>query len=122
MSDDAQIVIPEVTVTELSGWLETKPDLILLDVREPYEFPRARMPDSRVLHAPLSELARKSDAALPEKLKENQGAPVVVFCHHGFRSAQVAAWLLSTGWTNVYNLTGGIDAYARVVDLSISLY
>jgi rhodanese-related sulfurtransferase len=122
MTDDANFVLPEVSAKELSGWLETRPEIILLDVREPYEFPRARMPDQRVLHAPLSELARKSDAALPEKLKESQSAPVVVFCHHGIRSAQVAAWLLSLGWKDVYNLAGGIDAYARTVDPSISLY
>jgi rhodanese-related sulfurtransferase len=75
-----------------------------------------------VVHAPLSELARKGNSALPEKLKNAQGAPVVVFCHHGIRSAQVAAWLLELGWTSVYNLSGGIDAYARSIDPSIGFY
>jgi rhodanese-related sulfurtransferase len=49
-------------------------------------------------------------------------ATVVVFCHHGIRSAQVAAWLLDQGWQSVYNLAGGIDAYARQVDPSIGFY
>lgn len=122
MSNNEEITLPEVTAQELSGWLETRPEVILLDVREPYEFPRAVIPDPRVLHAPLSDLARKGDPALPSKLKENQNAPVVVFCHHGFRSAQVTAWLLELGWTDVYNLTGGIDAYSRTIDPSIGLY
>ena len=48
--------------------------------------------------------------------------PLVVICHHGNRSAQVTAWLLDLGWESVYNLSGGIDAYARQVDPAIGLY
>lgn len=122
MTEQDEFTLPEVTPRQLSGWLEQRPELILLDVREPYEFPRARFQDERVVHAPLSDLARKSDAGLPEKVKSDRAAPVVVFCHHGTRSAQVAAWLLAMGWSEVYNLAGGIDAYARTVDPSIPLY
>jgi rhodanese-related sulfurtransferase len=114
--------LPELTPAELAGWLkEERPGLILLDVREPYEFPRARLKDERVLHAPLSDLARKSTEGLPEKARDKQ-VTMVVFCHHGVRSAQVAAWLLDQGWQSVYNLAGGIDAYARQVDPSIGFY
>lgn len=119
---DEELILPEITPQELSEWIQTRPELRLLDVREPYEFPRARLADERVLHAPLSELARKSTEALPEPLKADQAAPVVVFCHHGIRSAQVAAWLLDLGYPSVYNLAGGIDAYARLVDPTVGLY
>lgn len=121
MSEE-KLILPEITPTELAQWLKDRPALVLLDVREPYEFPRARLDDVRVLKAPLSELARKSTAALPEKLLEDKSAEVVVVCHHGNRSAQVTAWLLDLGWQAVYNLTGGIDAYARLVDPSVGLY
>lgn len=118
--------LPEITPQELSAWLrENHPGLVILDVREPYEFPRARMQDERVIYAPLNELARKGLEALPDKIKEkkeNPGDPLVVLCHHGNRSAQVTAWLLDLGWTDVYNLAGGIDAYARQVDPAIGLY
>lgn len=122
MSEDFELVVPEITPQELAEWMSTRPEMILLDVREPYEFPRARLTDERVLHAPLNELARKGSDALPEKLKNAKDATVVVFCHHGYRSAQVTAWLLDLGWTSVYNLAGGIDAYARSVDPSIGFY
>lgn len=114
--------LPEVTPQQLAEWIQSQPELRLLDVREPYELPRARISDPRVLTAPLSELARKSVEALPETLKSDRATPVVIFCHYGSRSAQVASWLLDLGWQNVYNLSGGIDAYARTVDPAIGVY
>jgi rhodanese-related sulfurtransferase len=122
MSENDQPPIPEISVMELAAWMKERPDLVLLDVREPYEFPRAKLNDERVLHAPLSDLARKHLEGLPEKVKEDRAATLVVFCHHGFRSAQVTAWLLDQGWTSVFNLSGGIDAYARQVDPGVGLY
>lgn len=122
MSEEAEFVLPEITPKELSEWLTTHPELIVLDVREPYEFPRAKIDDPRVVYAPLSELARKHLAGLPEKVKTEKDTPVVVICHHGNRSAQVTAWLLDMGWPDVYNLAGGIDAYARVVDPQVGTY
>jgi rhodanese-related sulfurtransferase len=114
--------IPEVTPAELAGWLAQRPDVLLLDVREPYELPRARLSDERVAYAPLSDLARKHLDGLPENVRQDKAATLVVFCHHGFRSAQVAAWLRELGWSAVYNLAGGIDAYARQVDRQIGTY
>src|SRR5512142_2741493 len=118
MSEE-EFVLPEINAQELSEWLRTRSNLIVLDVREPYEFPRAKLNDERVAYAPLSDLARKNLAGLPEKVKASKAAPLVVMCHHGSRSAQVTAWLLTQGWESVYNLAGGIDAYARQVDPQI---
>ena len=120
-NENAEIQLPAVTPQELLEWLKTRPELVLVDVREPYEFPRARLKDERVVQAPLSELARKFLAALPAAALDKQ-ATLVVFCHHGLRSAQVTAWLLDQGWQSVYNLSGGIDAYARQIDPSIGFY
>lgn len=114
--------IPEINVLEFRSWLDQQPGLLVLDVREPYEFPRAKLEDERVVYSPLSELVRKGAEALPETVKANRGANIVVICHHGNRSAQVTAWLLDLGWESVYNLAGGIDAYARQVDSNIGLY
>ncbi len=120
--NDEEFVLPEITPKELAEWMQTKPDLIVLDVREPYEFPRAKLQGDQVAYAPLSDLARKSLEGLPEKIRQDKAAPLVVICHHGNRSAQVTAWLLNLGWQSVFNLAGGIDAYARTVDPSIGLY
>jgi rhodanese-related sulfurtransferase len=120
--NDEEFVLPEITPGQLAEWMQTRPELIVLDVREPYEFPRAKLADERVAYAPLSDLARKSTEGLPAKVKENKTAPLVVICHHGNRSAQVTAWLLDLGWEDVYNLAGGIDAYARQIDPKIGTY
>ncbi len=120
--NDEEFVLPEITPKQLAEWMQSKPDLVVLDVREPYEFPRAKLPGDQVAYAPLSDLARKSLEALPEKVKENKSTPLVVICHHGNRSAQVTAWLIDLGWEKVYNLAGGIDAYARQVDPAVGTY
>lgn len=113
--------LPEITPLELSEWLREKPGLVLLDVREPYEVSYARLLDPRVVYCPLSELAQRLQEALPEAASDPQ-AEMVIFCHVGERSAQVTAWLKSQGYTNVVNLSGGIDAYAARVDRGIPRY
>lgn len=122
MSDRQETGLPEITPAQLAELMHKSSNLILLDVRESYEFLRARIDDARVVYAPLSELARKHLEWLPEKIKVDQSAPMVVFCHHGSRSALVTGWLLSLGWGEVYNLAGGIDAYARQVDQNVGRY
>jgi rhodanese-related sulfurtransferase len=48
--------------------------------------------------------------------------PVAVACHHGMRSMQAVAWLRRNGYENVTNLAGGVDAWARQIDPSMSTY
>lgn len=122
MSEEEEFFLPEITPQELSNWLRERQDFLLLDVREPYEFPRARLKDERVAYAPLSDLARKHIEGLPPRIREDHDTTLVVICHHGNRSAQVTAWLLDLGWHSVYNLAGGIDAYARQIDPDIGTY
>ncbi len=47
---------------------------------------------------------------------------IVVVCHHGIRSAQVAAWMRQNGLENAVKLAGGIDAWARRVDTTMKTY
>lgn len=96
-------------------------DFILLDVREQHELALASLGDW-VTHVPLSELADKQQEALPEPIRNDKDVEMVVMCHHGHRSAQVTAWLLHHGWTQVWNLDGGIDAYAMTVDPGVGRY
>lgn len=114
-------VLPEVTPHELAEWLQSKPELVILDVREPFEIGRARLNDPRVVYAPLSRLAAQPDPQLPPEAS-NPHAVIVVMCHLGMRSAQVTYWLRQIGWDQVYNLRGGIDAYAHDVDPHIGFY
>jgi rhodanese-related sulfurtransferase len=114
-------MIQEITVTDLSEKLKSNDTFILLDVREPDELGYAKVTDSRLEVAPMSRLAREGTKALSD-FANVQDATIYVMCHHGNRSAQVTAWLAQQGWTNVFNVRGGIDEYARKIDQTVGFY
>jgi rhodanese-related sulfurtransferase len=106
-----QAMNPSALSTLLSATGATPP--LLLDVREEWEFSICQIEGSR--NIPMSAVP----AAVPGL---DRAAATVVICHHGIRSAQVAHYLERCGFTNVINLEGGIDAWAREVDPSMSTY
>ncbi len=114
-------MIPEITVTELSEKFNSDENFILLDVRELHELDYAKLTDSRLQVTPMSRLAHEGTNALFESAKV-QDSTIYVLCHHGNRSGQVTAWLAQQGWTNVFNVRGGIDEYARKIDQSVGFY
>ena len=86
---------------------------VLLDVREPWEYERARLENSKLL--PLREI--------PARFGEvDTKAEVVVICHHGGRSMQAAMFLEQQGYARVHNLAGGVDAWSRQVDPAVPVY
>ena len=96
-----------LTPRELAEKMRRGGDLVLLDVREPWEYERARIWGSRLV--PLADL--------PERLRElDPEAETVVICHHGLRSAHATRFLDHSGFGSVYNLEGGLDAYSAVDD------
>ena len=114
--------VPEISPQDLAAKLKSEAEFTLLDVRETWELDRARLDDRRLVLLPLSRLARERIASLPPALTADRAAEVVVLCHHGTRSADVTAWLLQQGWTNVRSLAAGIAAYAGQVDHSVGSY
>ncbi len=113
--------IPELPTRELRERLDRGEALILLDVREPSErsFCAIPVPSCAVdLHIPMREI--------PAHLDEIETAltrgPLVVYCHHGIRSRNVAHWLGERGLTGILNLKGGIDAYSQEVDPAVRRY
>ena len=113
--------IPELTVEALADKLRSGEAFILLDVREPWELECASIRDPRLHSAPMSMLAEKGLQGLPDAIQAAD-AEVLVLCHHGVRSAQVAGWLSAKGWTRVLSVAGGIDEYARRVDRTVGKY
>ena len=77
----------------------------LLDVREPWEFELSRIEGSRLI--PLGQMSRRISELDP-------GRETVVICHHGARSAYVTQSLENSGFHNVLNLEGGLEAYSQV--------
>jgi sulfur-carrier protein adenylyltransferase/sulfurtransferase len=95
-----------ITARELHAWLAGGGTPLLLDVREAQEWRICNLPGAELM--PLRTLpARVQD--LPA------GRDIVVYCHSGARSAQAAHFLRQHGLARVYNLRGGIDAWATDV-------
>ena len=97
---------PEISVKEVDNKRQTGDQFIWLDVRESEEIAHVSIKDSRVHLSPLSELADRQLKALPDEAQDRD-AQIIVFCHHGVRSAQVTAWLRQQGWQHVTSMTGG---------------
>lgn len=91
----------------------TRPAPVLLDVREPWEVQTVSL--AGITAIPMREVPGRLEELTPD-------AEVVCVCHHGGRSAQIAMFLESRGFTQVYNLQGGMDGYARQVDPSLPTY
>jgi rhodanese-related sulfurtransferase len=88
--------------------------LTLLDVREDWEVALAPVPTDTV-HIPMGEISDRIGELDPKK-------ETVVICRSGGRSAQVADFLERQGFGKVFNLSGGILAWSRVIDPRIPQY
>ena len=88
-------------------------DFVLIDVREPWELNVCAIPGA------VSIPMRAIPARYPELSKD---AELVLMCHHGVRSQQVAYFLERQGFTKLNNLAGGIAAWARDVDPKMPTY
>lgn len=107
--------LAEISASELQRAQARGDALLLLDVREPHEHEKARIPGAKLV--PLGQLA----ARLGE-LADWKGRRVVAHCHKGGRSAKACAQLREAGFANVANLSGGIDAWSITVDPNVPRY
>lgn len=100
---------------DLAAWLADpqRPPPLLLDVREPWEYEICHLQGAQLM--PMQTVPSQAQTLDAEQ-------PIVCICHHGARSAQVALFLERDGHANIYNLTGGIDAWAKQVDSTMSTY
>ncbi|HTD56057.1 MAG TPA: rhodanese-like domain-containing protein [Silvibacterium sp.] len=110
----------ELTTQQLSELLarensaENSEALVLLDVREPWEFQAAHIPGSSLM--PMGDVPSRAFHELDPE------ARIVAICHHGVRSMNVAVWLRNQGFENAQSLRGGIDAWAVEIDPAIPRY
>ena len=105
--------MPPISPQELKARLDRREAPTLLDVREDWETKLARLDNA--LHIPIEEIELRTDELDPAD-------EIVVYCHQGVRSAAVAEYLRQRGFTNVKNLEGGLDQWARVVDPAMRRY
>ncbi len=103
----------EIAPAELKQSLDRGDKILLLDVREPWEYNIAHIADSKLI--PMGSIPANLQAI-------DSGEPVVVYCHHGMRSLDVTVWLRAQGVENVRSLAGGIDRWSLEIDSKIPRY
>ncbi|HEY3287538.1 MAG TPA: molybdopterin-synthase adenylyltransferase MoeB [Gemmatimonadaceae bacterium] len=107
-SDSIELTPAELKARMSAGWTPW-----LLDVREPWEYATAQITSATLI--PLGDLAHRAHDV-------PRDTDVVVYCHHGMRSARAVSMLRLDGWHRVFNLSGGIDRWSVEVDSAVPRY
>jgi adenylyltransferase/sulfurtransferase len=111
--NDKPIMMKEVTVQELKKLMDSHADFQLIDVREPHEYDICNLEGELI---PMSDIPGSVDKIARDK-------QVVLHCRSGKRSGDMLLWLEKNhGFTNLYNLKGGILAWAREIDPEFPTY
>jgi adenylyltransferase/sulfurtransferase len=106
--------IPTIGVKGLKERLDAGEDLVIVDVREPHEREISKIEED-TLFIPKGDVMARLDE-IPRDV------PVIVYCRSGIRSGEVVQWLMGSGYTNVTNLLGGVNAWAKQIDPSLPVY
>ena len=106
--------IVQLSPLALKIWMGGGRAFRLLDVRTDEEAAICSLPDT--VHIPMNLIPLRQNE-LPD-----DGVPLVVYCHHGIRSLHTAMYLADAGFENLYNLQGGIDAWAAEIDGNMMRY
>ena len=96
----------DITAQELKERLDKGEEIIIIDVREPYEYEEYNIGAQLI---PLGDLQGHID-----DFEEVKNEEIVVHCRSGARSAAAKGFMVQNGYTNVRNLIGGIMAYAEL--------
>jgi rhodanese-related sulfurtransferase len=103
----------EITAAEAADLLKQK-GAKLVDVREPWEFAKTSIEGSLLM--PMGEVPARANAELDPDER------LLVLCHHGVRSMNVAVWMRNQGFEQAQSVRGGIDAWSREVDPHLPRY
>jgi rhodanese-related sulfurtransferase len=105
----------EIDCQSVKKSLDAGEDLLILDCREADEYAAAHIDQAKLI--PMSEIADRL-----RELEPHRDRHIVVHCHHGGRSRRVVRWLREQGFSQVQNLTGGIDQWSQEIDPSVPRY
>lgn len=101
----------EITVQELKEKKDNGDDFLLVDVREDVEYLVSNLDGQ---HIPLGQLETRLD-----EIEADKDAQIVMMCRSGGRSGRAVGIMEGNGFTNVYNLQGGITAWSNEIDPSM---
>jgi rhodanese-related sulfurtransferase len=96
----------DITVEELKQRKDNNEELLLIDVREEWEYEEVNMGAQNI---PLGEIPGKIT-----ELDDQKDSEIIVHCRSGIRSANAQAYMQQNGFTNVRNLIGGIEAWLEI--------
>ena len=103
----------ELTPAELKQRLDRGEKVLLVDVREPWEFEVCRIAGAKLI--PMSQI--------PASLQSlDVDEEVICYCHHGMRSLDVAVWLRNQGVAGAKSLAGGIERWSQEIDPQVPRY
>ncbi len=106
----------EISAADVKQKLDAGEPVVLLDCREPFEHAICHLPGAELI--PMNTIPQR--LADVERLTDR--GELVVYCHHGMRSLNVANWLRQQGVENVRSMTGGIDAWSLQIDRLVPRY
>jgi len=104
----------EITPADVQSKLASGEPLRLVDCREPGEFDICNIAGARLV--PMNSIRMHLQDF------DDDGPPIVVYCHHGVRSLAVVDWLRRQGIPNCQSMSGGIDLWSLTVDRSVPRY
>ena len=105
----------EINCQSVKAKLDAGESFVLLDCREASEHALVHIAGDRLL--PMSEMTGRRG-----ELEPHRDEQIVVYCHLGLRSRDVAAWLRQQGFAQAQSMTGGIDEWAVEIDPSMQRY
>ena len=113
----SETILPiETSPQDIQRRIDAGEPLLLIDVREPEEYAITRIEGATLI--PMREIP----ASLQQLEAKAGEATLIVFCHHGVRSLNVAHWLREQGVPACQSMAGGIDAWSLTVDPSVPRY
>lgn len=105
----------EVTPRQVQAMRQAEESFILVDCRTQAEHDAVRIEGAELV--PLRDMAHRAD-----RLEEWSDRKLVIFCHHGVRSMQMAAMLREQGFGDVWSMAGGIDLWAQDIEPGMKRY
>lgn len=106
LTEEARTQIREIKPAEVKALLDSKEDVVYLDVREPNEWNLGRIPGA--VHLPRGNIESKLEGLVDRSRK------IVVYCARGNRSALAALTMKQMGYDNVTSMSGGFQAWPDV--------
>ena len=115
MTDASEKTPLEVDVHHVKSLRDAGKEFLFIDCREPDEYETTHIEGTTLF--PLSQMQDRV-----AELEGHKESHIIVHCHHGGRSLRVTLWLLSQGFTQVQNMTGGIDEWSLKIDDTVPRY